>query len=542
MMPENADHILTELVTRVARVRKRLVALVLLRSLALIFLSLSVYILLFAWLDHRSHFSTGARCVGLLLLVGLTVGLLLVFLRRLSVSLGLAHAASHVESARHYHQQLLAALEYFQQRGHYPYSETLARRMICQLWAEAKDDDFSASVPVWKLWVYASVVTLGLVVVGLFVRQHYAFLARYVARLGQPYAALEPLPATRLRSLSGDMTVECNETVDLEAAIEGRIPQTGKLIIQTRVKQPPGADSHALPIEASYDPVKVLSLQPVEGTSDESPRFQGRYSFAKTGLYRYCFTAADAETAWHEIRVCVFPEIASITAELSLDMGTRQLTTQETVTDFVLSALAGSQAEITVTASCPLERAEVGHLDGRTESYHVKGSDDFSFTTLLDRDGRIAFRLQDTEGLWSRELPPLTIKIKEDTAPQFSLLHPQGDSLATNVASVPIRFIAKDDFGITDANLFLDLGNGRTECIPAVISDDGRMASIDYVLELEQYGLDIDDAVLFHARATDMATGSPPRARSARSDVVMLEIKPYRRIWLQGADGPPRPG
>ena len=93
MMPDNAAHILSELVTRVAKVRKRLVSLVLLRSLALIFFSVSIYIMLFAWLDHRTPFGTGARCVALVILVAITVGLLLAFFRRMFINLGLEHAA-----------------------------------------------------------------------------------------------------------------------------------------------------------------------------------------------------------------------------------------------------------------------------------------------------------------------------------------------------------------------------------------------------------------------------------------------------------------
>ena len=544
MMPDNAAHILSELVTRVAKVRKRLVSLVLLRSLALIFFSVSVYIMLFAWLDHRTHFGTGARCVALVILVAITVGLLLAFFRRMFINLGLEHAASHIESVRHYQQQLLAAVEYYQQQANYPYSEPLARRMVRQFWVEVKDDDFSTTVPAWKLWLCAAVITVGLVVMGLFARHHYAYLARYAARLGRPTAALEPLPATRLKSLSGDIIAEPNETVVLQAAIEGRLPQTGKLVIETQAKaqrQTKAETSEPL-IEPAYDPLKALILQPVEGAVDEDHMFKGKCRFEDTGIYRYRFTAAGAESQWHAIRICVLPEIERITARISFDAGVRQLTSTETVTDFVLSALAGSTAEITVEASCALESAQVKHLDDRTYPYAVNGSDRFTFVTSLDREGLIEFRLQDTEGLWSRELPPLTVKITEDKRPQFSLLHPDGDCLATNVASVPIRFEIKDDFGIVDATLFLDFGDGRTERIPATIGDDTCTAKVDHVLELEQYNLGIGDAVLFYASATDVATGSTPRARPARSDVIILEIKPYRRIWLQGSDGPPRPG
>ena len=543
MMPDDVQ-ILSELVTRVAKVRRRLVSLIVLRSLALIFFSISTYILLFAWLDHHNHFGTATRCLALLILIAITIGLLLVFIRKMFISLGLEHAASHIEFARHYQQQLLAAVEYYQQREDYPYSEPLARRMIRQFWAKVRNDDFSDTLAAWKLWLYVGVILVGVVVTGLFVQHNYAYLARYATRLGRPTASLEPLPATRLKSLSGDILAEPNEVIVIEAAIEGRLPQMGKLIIETQAKTQRElvVETRGALTKPTYDRHKALSLQPIEGAGEDDPMFRGKCSFEHTGNYRYKFAAAPAESKWHNIRVCIFPGIERITAKISFNAGTKQFTTSETVTDFVLSALAGSTAEITVEASCGLESAEVKHLDDHIDPHPVDGNDCFTFVTPLEQEGLIEFRLQNTEGLWSRELPPLKVKIREDKRPQFSLLHPDGDSLAANVASVPIQFEIKDDFGIADANLFLDFGDGRTERISASISNGARIVKIDHVLELEQYGLDVGDAILFYASASDVATGSTPRAQPARSGVMILEIKPYRRIWIQCSDGPPRPG
>lgn len=538
MIPDDAQ-ILSELMTRVAKVRRRLVSLVILRSLSLIFFIVSIYILLFAWLDHRNHFSTVSRCFALLILIVVTAGLLLVFIRKMFISFGLEHAASHIEYTRHYQQQLLAAVEYYQQREDYPYSEPLARRMIRQFWARVREDDFSDTVSAWKLWLYSVVILIGVVVAGLFVRYNYAYLARYASRLDRPTASLEPLPATRLKSLSGDIVAEPNETIVIEAAIEGRLPETGKLIIETQVKtqdEPPAEVSGTF-VKPAYGRNKVLSLQPIKGIDDNNPKFRGRCSFELTGNYRYKFTTGLAESKWHNIRVCVFPEIEKITATISYNAGTKQFTTSQTVTDFTLSALAGSKAEITVEASCTLDNAEVKDLDDHKNSQVINGSNCFTFNTLLDREGIIEFRLQNTDGLWSRDLPDLMVKITEDKPPHFTLLHPDGDCLATNVASVPIQFEIKDDFGIADAALFLEFGDGHSERIAASITNEARVAKINHVLELEQYGLDVGDAVLFYASASDVATGPTQRTQPARSDVMILEIKPYRRIWLQCSDG-----
>ncbi len=453
------------------------------------------------------------------------------------ISFELEHAANRIEHDRNYRQQLLAAVEYYQQGDDYPYSKPLAGRMVRQFWNDVRDDDFSGTVAVWKLWFCASVIMIGLVLLGLFVRDNYAYLARYAGRLGRPTAALDPLPATLLTSLTGDILAEPNEVVVMEAGIGGRLPQKGKLIIEKHTKTKPGTEDETDNLIGQvYDPHKALTLQPVEDAND-NPIFTGKIFFHKTGLYRYRFTAAGAESQWQSVRICIFPEIEKITANISFDAGSCRFTTSETVSDFVLSVLAGSTAEITVEANCKLETAEVKHLDNREDIRPVNGSESFTFDTSIDREGQIGFQLRDTNGLRSRELPPLTVKIKEDERPKFSLVHPEGDGLATNVASVPIKFEIKDDFGIADANLVLEIGDGQIEHISATISEDKRVAKIDHILEMEKYGLDVGDAVLFYASASDVATGTIVRSRPARSDVTILEIKPYRRVWLQCSDG-----
>jgi len=540
MKPDHTTSILNELVTRVAHVRRRLVVLAVLRGLAMIFLAGVLYLLAFAWLDHHLHFSVALRGLALGVLVAALVGALYVAWRRTSICLGLKHAAGHIESAKPYHQQLLAVMEYHQQPVNYPYSQSLAHTMVRQLWTQAKDDDFSATAPAWKLWLFGAVFLVGLIASGWLAWDHYEYLSRYAARLSQPTAALAPLPATRLKSLDGDIAVEPNETVTLRAAIEGRLPQAGTLVIEAQKQCEVEID------ESEYDPLKVLSLQPIEGADEQGPLFQGVYQFDRKGAYRYQFTAVGQETSWHTIRVCDFPQIEAVTVKMSFNTGSRRRTIDAPVTDFAVSALAGSQLQITIQASCPLSSAEVKGFDDKTESYDVNDGDRFTFVTKADKAGRLEFRLRDTQGLWSRELPPLQIQITEDRPPKVTLRHPEGDGFATNVASVPIEFEIQDDFGLSEVSLHLEFGNGRTECIPVPVDAETRTVKIEHVLELEEYDLDVGDAILFYASAMDIATGPVPRDVAAQGDVTFLEIKPYRKRWIQrsggGAPCPPGQG
>jgi len=126
-MAENVEEKLNALVARVSKVRRWLVALAILKIVAMCLIFVSVFTGFYAWLDHRLNFDEMARIAAfIVLLAGLA------FLLRRLTKLLLSHvscsaAANYIENKMSFNQQLVTAIEYYEKKQDYPYSKALGR-------------------------------------------------------------------------------------------------------------------------------------------------------------------------------------------------------------------------------------------------------------------------------------------------------------------------------------------------------------------------------------------------------------------------------
>ena len=98
--------------------------------------------------------------------------------------------------------------------------------------------------------------------------------------------------------------------------------------------------------------------------------------------------------------------------------------------------------------------------------------------------------------------------LKGDEPPQFKLLCPDGDCLATDVASIPITFEVTDDFGLDAVQLFCELPGRGPSLIESKAGEGAKSVTLTHTLELEQHDLRVGDSILFYARATDVEHGT----------------------------------
>jgi len=110
-MTANVENKLSALVARVGRVRFWLVALSVLKVAALSLVFVSVYVGIYAWLDHRFHFGEYSRIIAFVLLVGGVVFLLYRLVRQLCGHISYSSAANYIESKENFDQQLVTAIE-----------------------------------------------------------------------------------------------------------------------------------------------------------------------------------------------------------------------------------------------------------------------------------------------------------------------------------------------------------------------------------------------------------------------------------------------
>ena len=520
-MSEIIDSKLNSLVAKVHKVRRWLLALAILKVAAICLIFVSVYVGIYIWLDHRIHFGENSRVVAFILLVGGVAFLLYRLVKLLLGHISYSCTANYIESKQSFDQQLVTAVEYYEKKLNYPYSKSLAEQLIIQIDKSTDGFEFNHLVPKWLAGIFAVIILLGLSVVTFYLCDNYVYFSSYLKRLFQPLAAVEPLPATTLESITQDIVTEPNSVIELSAKVKGRIPDFGTLVLESFE-----------PNSTTENFENTVKLQPILDKEGE-PRFEATKSFTQRGWYRYRFEADAAQSPWHKINVCSIPKIKSISANVTLGKNSYIHSYEKAVNDYTLELAKNSSVRLTIEATEELEGAAVTGMDGKTEIKKIDGKNKFDFNFIAKRDGFIKFKLSSQSAGTNENIPALQVKVKADEPVKFKLLSPDGDYLATNVASVPITFEVADDFEINSAALCMEIAGRKSQVLKIPVEKGTRKSELTYILELEEYNLAIGDSILFYAEANDIDTGYDFTDRTSTSDIYFIEIRPYRQRWHQ---------
>ena len=532
-MTPDADMALADLMAEVGRVRRWLVALSALRIAAFAFVTVSLYVGVYAWIDHHVHFERAGRIVAFVLFLSLLAAGLYYVVRVLRRETTFASAAGYIENRRSFDQQLVAAVEYFEGRGDYPYSPALARQLVVQVAREAQDCRLDATVQKWQGYLLAGLLALCMVVVGLFVRQNALYVSAYLSRLVRPLAQVQPIPNTTVCVTSGEVVAATKEEVTLSAAVEGRVPDVVTLVLSR-----PDPDE---PNHAAARVVDRVDLTP-DPNSDGSAEVSTTCRFEMAQCVEYRFEAGDASSGTYAIQVCERPSIERITASVTPPAGEGSPPLEpyeQEVRDGTLEVLPNSRVAFELSASMPLSEARMKRRDGKVSRQALDGDDTFGFETKAETSCSIELGLTSAEGLSSGSPERIQIKLKVDQQPQFKLVSPEGDCLVTDVASIPIAFEGTDDFGLLSARLCCELPDGRMVVLDANAPDGRKQLSLKHTLELEQYDLHVGDGLFFYATARDLDTGQRRADTNAVSELHFIEIRPYRQYWHPQPGGEP---
>lgn len=537
---------LDALVARVGKVRRWLVTLAVLKVAALCLIFVSVYVGVYAWLDHRLNFDEVGRIIAFVLLLA---GFVLI-LHRLRKSL-LGHvscsgAANYIENRRSFDQQLVTAIEYYENKQDYPYSRALAEQLVLEVGKDSETFEFDSTVEKWQGYALAAIVLFGLAAAGFYVHNNYVYFSSYFARLTRPLASVEPLSSTSLESITKDIIAEPDSMVTFAAEVKGRVPEFGKLVL----------------VDLELKPVAVAQLVEVAQPDEyrnRPPRFEASKSFSQTGRFKYRFETGSASTDWHKLSICQPPGIESMMANVALPKrpprrkSVRPYTEQ--VQNNTLEVIQRSDVTLNVKTTDELKEVVITGLDGKQLTKQLNGAQEFSYSFTADTSGSIKFNLVNEQGLANDDVPDLEVIVKTDEPPKFKLISPDGDYLATDVASVPITFEVTDDFGLDSVKMCLEIpGQQPAEVIIPV--EEGAPPTAGFIrspallgsrkfthtIELEKYSLTVGDSILFYAQATDIDTGSALAKRTSRSDIYFIEVRPYRQSWRPKSGGGPGQG
>ena len=529
-MAAEIDFVLRSLVARVAVVRRWLVALAVLRAVVLALLFGGIYVAAYAWLDHRLHLGVAGRVVALLVLVAGLGWLLYRLTWSLLGHISCHNAASYIERKHSFDQQLVTAIEYHESKKDYPYSKALADYLVSQVDGASKSVPFDITVPKWQVYLLGVVTVLGLVGGALHLYDNLAYFSRYFTRLTQPTAVVAPLEPTQLICITKDVIAEPTTSVKLAAEIRGRVPEEGRLVITYR-------DANDIADTNALEAIAPVPLWPTQ-VEDQRPQLQAEINLS-AGRYLYRFEAERSASEWHNLRICPIPQIETMTAKISPRSSRWSSPYVETVEDYSLQVPEDARVGLTIKASEPLAEAKFTKLDGKTITIDIDDADEFNVGFVADEEGFVRVELLSSEQAPNNKVPPLQITLKVDEPAHFSLLHPAGDYLATNVASVPFAFEVTDDFGLESATLYWEVGGRKPETMRAAIEPGSRKATIETTFEIEDYDLSVGDTILVYAKARDVNISGREQRAAAVSEIYFIEIKPYRMLWFQGMPGLP---
>ncbi len=510
----------------------------------------SVYIGLYAWLDHHVHFGPLGRMVALVLFIGMIAVGLYCIVRVLRRDMTYTRAANYIEGKHSFDQQLVAAVEYYEGKGDYPYSRVLAGQLVRQVDLASQGYRFDSTIRRWHGYLLAAFILLCACLVGHFVRQNVLYLSSYLARLVRPFSAVEPVPATVLTPATQDIVAGVDTPVRLDVEVQGRVPESVELVLTRR--DPNDANE-------SSGQAERIRMTPTTN-ADGKTSFTATKSFDAACRLEYRFETPDVRSDPHAIRVCELPSIQRVVAKVfpppvPEEDGDRNADGapavqaiqpyEQEVTDQPLAVLPHSRVEFEAQASMPMREAVVVGPDGQPRVQSLDGADHFGFEVTADQPSSIQLSGTSMDGLTSSETKEVKIAVKSDEPPQFKLVSPEGDYLTTDVASVPIAFEVTDDFGLDNAQLICEFPGEPPVVLASASPEKVKQCSLTHVLELEQHDLHVGDGILFHARAQDVRTGHRRSDANACSEIYFIEIRPYRQYWhtqaannSQGNPGP----
>ncbi len=553
-MAENAEDKLNALVARVGKVRRWLVMLSILRVAALCLIFVSVFTGFYAWLDHRLNFDEIARITAFILLVAGLAFLLHRLTKLLLGHISCSVTANYIENKRSFDQQLVTAIEYYENKQDYPYSKALAEQLVLRVDKESGEFKFDSTVEKWQGYALGAVILFGLVAASFYVRDNYVYFSSYFARLINPMASVEALSSTHLESITKDIVAEPDSPVRFAAEIKGRVPESGKLVVVNL--EPQSAESSREQVGGNLKakgfgdgssqaiPKLRLRLPPIE--DGKTAQFEATKSFSQPGKFRYRFEADSTTTEWHELNISKAPAIESMTAKVTVPRRPPRRKWIKPYTEQIqsntLEVISGSSVTLSVKATDKLSKIIATGPDGKTVSRQLNGAEEFTFHFTADRNGSAQFSLVNEHGLANNNVPDLQVIVKTDEPPKFKMVSPDGDYLATNVASVPVKFEVTDDFGLESVKMCLEIHGQRPKEIVVPVEEGIRSKEFTHTIELEEYELTIGDSVLFYAEATDIDTGSEPANRTSSSEMYFIEIRPYRQNWVPMPGGKESPG
>lgn len=304
---------------------------------------------------------------------------------------------------------------------------------------------------------------------------------------------------TRLQAKTGDLVIGKGENVTLEFTATGKATSSAKLSLH--------------PAEGR-DEVVVLDKDAKESTPDASKFVYTANSV--TASFKYSARSGDGRTALHHVTVLERPTLAQVQLRIEAPAYSQLPLVNEKSLPRQLRALEGSKMEISFLPDQELASLDLKFADGKIQHLEKGADKNYHFNTVLSNT--LAFQpvLTNVRHLDNQSPPNCEIVVYQDQPPTVNITSPSDEITARPDDKIQIEFEARDDFGLTRAELVVSVTTENGSNLPPVtipIPLDKKELGSKFIqkgvdLDLAQFNLKQDQQLNYSVRVTDTKNDS----------------------------------
>jgi len=309
-------------------------------------------------------------------------------------------------------------------------SAALIRALQAATVERVRSMNFPAVVPVRQALRLAALVMVLSATAWVVASRHEAVFSVWLDRFSHPLTSTAEYPArTQIEVLTGDTIVPRGEDVEIAALASGEVPRRGTL--------------HLRPRGGAWQKLDLVPAEP------GSARFTAKLS-RLLETTEYYVELGDSRSEVHTLDVVARPRVTELAARYQLPAyaggGTRESPTGD------VDVLVGTWVDLIVTTNKPVVKAalELGRI---TLPMRSDEQGRLRARFQVREDGTYTVQLRDSLGLANRDPIVHLVRALEDRSPRVTVRKPGRNIDTTPVASLPIEFQVKDDFGVSAVEL-----------------------------------------------------------------------------------------
>jgi hypothetical protein len=391
------------------------------------------------------------------------------------------------------------------------FSPALAEALSRQAGDEIESTPTETLLP-WRTVRRVAAVLLLLVIAGIVMGIAWPDFRTAATRIALPNA---PVSYTVLEIETSSAEFEREQSVTIQARVVGRPVDGAELQLR-----PAGQ------ADAEWRP---LTMQ-----SDRADQFSAEVA-GWVESFEFRVLAGRARTPAQMVRFIDPPRVEECTVTLVFPDYT-QLPSRVVPLQRIVGVV-GTKAQLHFRLNHGLVSGAISGPEGEIQTVPPNVSE-FDFEVeLTEGTTRYSMAGRDAEAL---ALKPAEWKVRgvPDRPPTAKIEAPAENLRVTKLAEVPLDIRVADDYGIAEAGIVLTI-NGKEHRLVHRTFPDGnpRRVRLEYRLELERFGVEVNANVRLHAYVADRFPGREGRSVSG---LRMVDIRPLKILYrLPDPDEPP---